>query len=68
MPQFEQKVANKYGFSINYVGCNATTELLNGTKYYNDIVEGHLENKYGNNFWKNFKSEVDSLIENKNGR
>ena len=63
MPQIEQKIADKYGFTFNYVGCKATTELLNGTKYYNDIVEKHLENKYGNNFWENFKSQVDSLIE-----
>jgi hypothetical protein len=62
MPQIEQKVADKYGFNFNYVGCNATTELLNGTEYYNNIVENHLENKYGKNFWKKFQSQVDSLI------
>lgn len=62
MPQIEQRVADKYGFSFNYVGCNATTELLNGTKYYNNFIESHLQKKFGDNFWKDFNAQVDSLI------
>jgi hypothetical protein len=38
----EQKLASKYGFEYKYIGCNATTELLNGTKYYNNLIEKHL--------------------------
>ena len=62
MPEIEQKVANKYGFQYKYLGCNVTTELVNGTKYYNNVIESHLEKKYGINFWKKFNSEVDTLI------
>jgi hypothetical protein len=61
-PQVEQRIAKSYGFNFKYVGCNATTELLNGTKYYNRQVENYLTKKYGDNFWKTFKLQVDSNI------
>ena len=63
-PQVEQRFAKIYGFNFKYVGCNATTELLNGTKYYNKQVEGYLTKKYGENFWRTFKLQVDSNIVN----
>jgi hypothetical protein len=63
-PQVRQLVAKDYGFNFNYVGCNATTELLNGTKYYNNQVENYLTKKYGDNFWRTFKLQVDSKIVN----
>jgi hypothetical protein len=59
-PQVRQQLASKYGFQYNYIGCNATTELLNGTKYYNNKVKEFLANKYGADFWTTFQSQLDS--------
>ena len=59
-PQIRQQLAVKYGFQYNYIGCNATTELLNGTKYYNNEVKKNLEEKYGTSFWTNFQLQLDS--------
>ena len=61
MPQVRQRLAKDYGFKYNYVGCNATTELLNGTKYYNEVVEGYLTEKFGKDFWANFHNQLDSI-------
>jgi len=60
MPQVRQRLAKQYGFEYNYVGCNATTELLNGTDYYNNVVEEYLTDKFGENFWTTFKTQIDS--------
>ncbi len=60
--QVEQKLASKYGFQYNYIGCNATTELVNGTKYYNNEIEKHLQEKYGSDFWTTFQSQLDSAV------
>jgi hypothetical protein len=54
-------LAKQYGFKYNYVGCNATTELLNGAKYYNNVVKEYLTNKFGIDFWTKFNSQIDSL-------
>ena len=60
--QVEQNLASKYGFQYNYIGCNATTELVNGTKYYNNEIEKHLQEKYGSDFWTTFQSQLDSAV------
>lgn len=39
----EKKFANKYKFKFKYFGCNVTTELVNGSKYYNKVVKNHLK-------------------------
>ena len=61
MPQVRQRLAKKYGFKYNYVGCNATTELLNGSKYYNNVVEEYLTDKFGKEFWTNFNTQLDGI-------
>ena len=61
IPQVRQRLAKQYGFEYNYVGCNATTELLNGSKYYNDFVEKYLTAKFGNDFWTKFNTQLDSI-------
>ncbi len=61
MPQVRQKLAIQYGFQYDYVGCNVTTELLNGAKYYNKVVETHLMKEYGGEFWINFNRQIDSI-------
>lgn len=61
MPQLRQRLAKQYGFEYNYVGCNATTELLNGSKYYNDVVEKYLSDKFGKDFWTKFNTQLDSI-------
>jgi hypothetical protein len=61
MPQVRQRLSGQFGFEYIYVGCNATTELLNGAKYYNNVVEVYLTEKFGNNFWTNFNIQLDSI-------
>lgn len=61
MPQVRQRLAKQYGFEYNYVGCNATTELLNGSKYYNEVVEKYLTDKFGKDFWTKFNTRLDSI-------
>lgn len=65
MPIDRQRLAKQYGFNFHYVGCNATTELLNGSKYYNNVVKEYLTAKYGKDFWTKFNSQLDS-VENLN--
>lgn len=61
MPQVRQRLAKQYGFEYNYVGCKATTELLNGTRYYNEVVEKYLTDKFGKDFWTKFNAQFDSI-------
>jgi hypothetical protein len=61
MPQVRQRLAMQYGFQYNYVSCNVTTELLNGSKYYNDVVEKHLTDKFGKEFWTKINIQLDSI-------
>lgn len=61
MPQVRQRLAKQYGFEYNYVGCNATTELLNGSNYYNEVVEEYLTDKFGKDFWTRFNTQLDSI-------
>lgn len=61
MPQVEQQLAKKYGFEFNFIGCNVTTELLNGTEQYNHIVEEYLSDKFGKDFWAKFNAQLDSI-------
>jgi hypothetical protein len=61
MPQVRQRLAKQYGFEYNYVGCNATTELLNGTEYYNNVVKEYLTDKFGKDFWTKFNTQLNSI-------
>ena len=60
---FEQKqhLANSYGFDIYLFGCNVTTDIINGTEYYNKKMIDHLESKYGNGWWTKFQTQLDSI-------
>jgi hypothetical protein len=60
-PQLRQRLAKQYGFEFNYVGCYATTELLNGSNYYNEVVINHLTDKFGKEFWNRFNNQIDSI-------
>lgn len=57
----KQKHANSYGFKFSLHGCNVTTDILNGTKYYNRKVIEHLETKYGKGWWTKFQNQLDSV-------
>ncbi|WP_316786533.1 hypothetical protein [Pedobacter frigiditerrae] len=57
----KQKLANSYGFNFSLHGCNVTTDILNGTDYYNRVVVDHLENKYGKGWWTKFQNQLDSI-------
>lgn len=61
MPQVRQRLAEQYGFEYNYIGCNATTELLNGSRYYNEVVEKYLTDKFGQDFWTKFNAQLVSI-------
>jgi hypothetical protein len=60
---FEQKqnLANSYGFDFYLFGCNVTTDIINGTEYYNKKMVDHLESKYGAGWWTKFQSQLDSI-------
>ncbi len=57
----KQKLANTYGFKFSLHGCNVTTDILNGTKYYNRLVIEHLETKYGKGLWTKFQNQLNSI-------
>ena len=57
----KQKLANSYGFDFYLFGCNVTTDIINGTEYYNKTMVDHLESKYGIGWWTKFQSQLDSI-------
>jgi hypothetical protein len=57
----KQKLANSYGFDFYLFGCNVTTDIINGTEYYNKKMVDHLESKYGLGWWTKFQSQLDSI-------
>lgn len=57
----KQKLANSYGFDFNLFGCNLTTDVINGSEYYNSKMVSHLESKFGANWWTKFQSQLDSI-------
>ncbi len=63
----KQKLANSYGFDFYLFGCNVTTDIINGTEYYNKTIVEHLESKYGIGWWTKFQTQIDS-IDNANNK
>ena len=59
--QQKQKLANSYGFDFYLSGCDVTTDIINGTEYYNKAMVDHLESKYGIGWWTKFQSQLDSI-------
>lgn len=57
----KQRLANSYGFDIYLFGCEVSTGVINGTKYYNNVMISHLENKYGKDWWTKFQTQLDSI-------
>ena len=57
----KQKLANSYGFNFYLFGCNLTTDIINGTKYYNKKMVDHLESKFGVGWWTKFQNRLDSI-------
>lgn len=57
----KQKLANSHGFDFYLYGCNVTTDIINGTEYYNRKMVGHLESKFGAGYWTKFKNQLDSI-------
>lgn len=62
MPEVRQLLAKQYGFQFNYVGCYASTEIFNGSKYYNYVAEKYLTDKFGQEFWTKFNNQIDSIV------
>lgn len=60
-PLNRQYLARQYDFQYNYIGCNVTNELLNGSRRYNEVVDTYLTNKFGINFWHLFQRQLDSI-------
>lgn len=57
----KQKLANSYGFKFYLFGCNVSTDIINGTEYYNNSMVDHLESKFGAGWWTNFQTQLDSI-------
>ena len=57
----KQSLANTYGFEFYFFGCNILTEVINGTKYYNQTMVDYLEKKYGSGWWTKFQTQLDSI-------
>lgn len=57
----KQKLANSYGFNFYLVGCNVTTAVINGSKYYNKTMINHLESKYDISWWTKFQKQLDNI-------
>lgn len=57
----KQHLANSYGFDFYLFGCNVTTDIINGTEYYNKKMVDHLESKYGIGWWTKFQAQLDSI-------
>lgn len=57
----KQSLANIYGFDFYYFGCKISTDIINGTKYYNNAMVDHLENKFGADWWLKFQNQLDSI-------
>jgi len=35
---------------------------LNGSRFYNEVVEKYLTDKFGNDFWTKFDAQFDSIV------
>jgi len=57
----KQKFANSYGFDFHLFGCKVTSDIIKGTKYYNNVMINHLESKYGAGWWTKFQAQLDSI-------
>ena len=57
----KQKLANSYGLNFYLFGCNVSTDIINGTEYYNKKIVDHLESKLGAGWWTNFQNQLDSI-------
>ena len=57
----KQKLANSFGFDFYLFGCNVTTDIINGTEYYNKTMVNYLESKYGIDWWTKFQTQLDSI-------
>jgi hypothetical protein len=57
----KQSLANSYGFGFYYFGCNISTDIINGTTFYNRAMVAHLENKLGAGWWTKFQNQLDSI-------
>ncbi len=54
-------LAKTYGFELYFFGDNLSTEIINGTKYYNQTMVDYLERKYGSGWWTKFQAQLDSI-------
>jgi plasmid maintenance system killer protein len=57
----KQKLANSYGFSFHLFGCEVTSDIISGTKYYNNVMVDNLESKLGKGWWEKFQNQLDSI-------
>ena len=57
----KQILANSYGFDFDYFGCFVSTDIINGSKYYNKVMIDHLESKFGAGWWTKFQNQLDSI-------
>ncbi len=60
-PTESQIIAKKYGFKFDYLGCMMTEENEKLEKDHNPKTEKILKEKFGDNFWRKFDNDLDSL-------
>ncbi len=51
----------KYGFKNIYIGYDTTAQKIKGITNYNDLMEGYLALRNGNNWRRSYQKELDSL-------
>lgn len=56
-----ESLAKAYEFDLYYFGDNISTDIINGTKYYNQTMVDFLEKKYGSGWWTKFQTQLDSI-------
>ena len=57
----KQELANSYGFNFYLFGCIVSTDIINGTEYYNKKMVSHLESKFGIGWWTKFQKQLDKI-------
>ncbi len=62
-PMESQRLATKYGFKFQFLGCMRTKEADSLEKITNTRTNKILQERFGDDFWSNFHNELDTLKE-----
>ena len=62
-PMESQRLANKYGFEIQFMGCIRNEENDSLEKITNTKTNKYLQRRFGDDFWTKFYNELDTIRE-----